>query len=70
MADGYRRLVRLVARLFYAEDVPPPEASLPDEVPAPRRAKQHQVPGVTIRPPLNANWLAAYAQFRPGGEGC
>lgn len=38
---GFQRLVRLVARLFYAEEVPPPEVPL-DDMPAPRRSKTPQ----------------------------
>ncbi len=39
---GFQRLVRLVARLFYADEVPPPELP-PEDGPAPRRSKVPQV---------------------------
>ncbi len=40
--SGFQRLVRLVARLFYAEEVPPPEPP-PEDGPVPRRSKAPQV---------------------------
>lgn len=41
ITNGDPLQVRLVARLFYAEEVPPPELPL-DDVPAPRRSKGPQ----------------------------
>lgn len=33
----FKRLVRLVARLFYSEAIPPPEEPDPEGVPKPKR---------------------------------
>lgn len=70
---GFQRLVRLVARLFYAEEVPPPEVPL-DDVPAPRRSKTPQGPqsglGVIVLDALTRReWVQEDYVPRPREEG-